>query len=131
MQIGKPEKNSRASREHWKNLEDLRKNFAAKNDRRLGLALLGAEIAFRCRWSYEEVDFNSPATENAFREVERLTSAQIGEILRRGSPLSLSFLPPAMRQEALSRIRNRRALSFENAGVWKYLARTLFRKVVP
>lgn len=121
MQIGVHNKRRQASREHWGNLERLRANYAARRDVRLGLALVGAEMAFHEKWDAGVLDYGSPILKSYFDKVAAATPAQVDRALRARSLRSFSFLPAGKRGKVLSQLVSRNFISPSNLGVWKAL----------
>lgn len=127
MQIGVREKRTHASREHWSNLEHLWANYESSRDLRLGMALLGAELALRGKCDERVLDYASPALRALFSPYESADPGQVDRALRANSLRAFSFLPLASRGKVLSRFVSPRLWHPANAGAWKALARECLR----
>jgi hypothetical protein len=127
MQIGVHNKRRQASREHWGNLERLRANYAARKDVRLGLALVGAEMAFHEKWGAGVLDYGSPILKSYFDKVSAATPAQVDWALRARALRSFSFLPPPSRHQVLERMVSPHLWHPSNCGVWRTLVGKVLR----
>lgn len=106
MQLGKKNKNYGASCEHWNNIEQTKENYSNKNDKRLAFAVLGAEIAFKKRFSYKEVDFENPTLVKTFNKHKNKSFAEIKRFINRFRLSSYTFLPSKLRQDMLFRFQS-------------------------
>ncbi len=126
LQFGKPDKQYMPACEHWENIEKTRQQFHKTNDIRLGIAVLGAEIAFRKKFTHQEVDFNKPEIHLLFAKYKNYSVRQIANEISRFSFSSFSFLPKIIRRDVLFKIQSRKILAIENVEVLKYLIRMMY-----
>lgn len=100
MQIGVSETNLDARNIHWNNLQRTRLHYQQTKNPQLGYAILGAEIAFKHKFTYREVDYNNPRLHQYFDQVQKISLQKIERAVRRYTYCSL--LPPPLRLAAIS-----------------------------
>ena len=89
------------SRHHWENLERTRRNFLLKQDRRLGFAVLGAEMTFKEEILPCHLSYSNPYLRGLFNGYETLDSGQLKGEIRKISLKTFGFLPEQLRQKIL------------------------------
>jgi len=85
-------------REHWDNIEATERHFERSGDRRLGLAILGAELVFSGRFAAEHISYNQPKTNEIFLKYSDLSAAAIKKEIRWMKLRSGGWLPAHMRR---------------------------------
>lgn len=77
MQIGIVHKSLKGRSVHWDNILRMRAHFDKNRDKRLGYAVLGAAIAFKHKFTYQQVDYVNPLLNQHFSAVESLSLTSI------------------------------------------------------
>lgn len=129
MQFQKVSKNYNASCEHWNNYTKTRENYFFSKDKKLGIAICGAEIAFRQKFTSIEIDFKNSTLLKEFKKIENLTEREINNIVNGFSFSSFSFLPSKWRQDVLFRVKSKCIFSISNILVLRYLLKMLYYTV--
>ncbi|MEM6843543.1 MAG: hypothetical protein AAF632_15045 [Bacteroidota bacterium] len=106
MQIGDSPKNLSARNIHWENLLRTKAHYRKTKDLRLGYAVLGAEIAFKYRFSHQQVDFNNLQLQQSFDRIKALSLHQITYMLRRHT--RFRWLPSPLRLAIISLLSERK-----------------------
>jgi len=78
---------------HWNIFQKMNDHFLRKQDKRLGLAVLGAEVAFRGGILPKHIDYSNPYLKDIFKNYESLSIHQIKNTIKRLRILRLGFLP--------------------------------------
>lgn len=99
IQPGRWPKNRSHVRFHWKNIQQTRDHFRRTGDRRLGYAVLGAEVGLREDITPEHISYSEPYLRRRFDAFENLDAEALRATVRSMSPLSL--LPSPVRRRAL------------------------------
>lgn len=86
---------------HWGNIRLTWKHFLRISDVRLGLAVLGGELALRGEFLTEHLDYSNPFALEAFRQYEGCSAEQLQRMVRRLRWSNLGFLPSRARREAM------------------------------
>jgi hypothetical protein len=89
------------SRYHSENLERTRRNFLLKKDRRLGFAVLGAEMTFKEEILPCHLSYSNSYLRRLFNGYEALDSGQLKGEIRKVSLKTFGFLPDQLRQRIL------------------------------
>ena len=103
IQPGRTPINEKGSIEHWDTISRMRNKFTATGDQRIGLALLGAELAFAGDVKPADMDYGSVAFRGLFDGYAAWESPAMSARLRRMSTLRLGFLPPETQRRVLIR----------------------------
>ena len=85
-------------REHCDNITETARHFERSGDRRLGLAVLGAELAFTGCFDAEHVSYNHPETRQVFSRYGDLGVGELAKEIRRLRWRSGGWLPSNMRR---------------------------------
>jgi hypothetical protein len=101
---------------HWDNLKRTVQNFSRTGDRRIGLAVLGAELVFRGGIQPHHLDYSDPHLRKLFKRYENLDADQLQEKIKRVTRGSFGFLPTALRWRALVQAARCRFLLSGNCG---------------
>jgi hypothetical protein len=89
---------------HWYNIESTRQNFFRTRDRRIGFAILGAELAFRGSIWPHHLDYTNPFLEKLYKPYEGLDILQLEQEIRKVTFFNLGFLPGTLRRRVLLRV---------------------------
>jgi hypothetical protein len=92
-----------AQRIYWyaSMIEQIRKNFVKRRDRRLVLALLGAELGLRGAFSVDHLSHQSELPKRVLQATEHRDDADLERIVRRLQREAWGFLPAPLRMCAL------------------------------
>jgi len=126
MQFGKTDKKYMPSCEHWENYETLKLNYKNNPDIRLAYAILGAEIAFRKKFTNTEIDFNNQFVHALFDKYSVYNIERLNNEIKKINIHSFSFLPSKLRQDVLYRIQSTKLLSFKNLAVYGYIFKMIY-----
>jgi hypothetical protein len=110
IQPGQPEFLKEDSLYHWDNLKRTERNFSRTRDRRIALALLGAELALRGGIQADHLDYSDPYLRNLFKHYESLEAEQLERKIKGLARGSFGFLPNSLRWKVLvktARFRSR------------------------
>ena len=107
LQAGRNSVMKEYSRSHWENLERTRRNFLLKKDRRLGFAVLGAEMTFREEILPCHLSYANPYLRQLFNGYEALDSRQLKREIRKISLKTFAFLPDQLRRKILRKWHRR------------------------
>ena len=111
MQLDKPPERRIPQKTHWNNFERVWWNFQNQRDRRLGLAVLAAELVFKGLFKTEHLNYSEPYAFQVFREYESHDVQQIEAEIRRLWFSNWGFLPSKWRREVLCYLRGGHPLS--------------------
>ncbi len=125
MQFGKKEKNYGASCEHWNNYIQTLLHYRRTRDNRLAYAVLGAEMAFRRRFSAEEINYSNPRLNKCFERYRKMPEKEIFKDINRLNFRTYNYLPGKWRQDMLFRVRSRHFLAPANFNVLVYLLKMI------
>lgn len=84
---------------HWENIEKTKQNYFNKRELSYGFATLGAEVALRNNFTYEQADFNDEILLNHFSESNSFGLKQIDGYLHKIHIPSFTFLHPNLRRD--------------------------------
>jgi len=101
VQPGRIKVNKVQSRAHWNIVERTRQNFLRTGDRRIGLAVLGAELALKGDIYPCHVSYSNPLLEKLFEQYESLDGSELEHEIARVSMKNFAFLPSALRRRFL------------------------------
>ena len=102
--------NEKASREHWRTLESARKKFAGTSDTRVGLAVLGAELAWLGDIDSSHIDYTDSRLKSLFERYKGLNADRIRKAVCRVSRRRFGFMSSEARYRFLIRLYRYRAL---------------------
>jgi hypothetical protein len=97
------------TRYHWNNLERTREHFLETRDKRIGFAVLGAELTFGGGIHPAHLDYSDSYLRNLFDRYQHLDAAGLKQIIKRVSLSRFGFLPSATRLKVLTRVFRWRA----------------------
>lgn len=93
---------------HWNNLERVGRNFSKTLDRRVGFAVLGAELTFRGRINTEHLDYENPFLHALFSKYSELNSTELKSAIRKIANTTYGWMPGPLRLKLLTnRLANR------------------------
>jgi len=92
IQPGHATINRVAGRDHWETLECTRAKFARTGDQRIGLAVLGAELALRGGLDPKRVDYGDAISKALFDRYSALDAGRLRRAIRRLVWSRLGFL---------------------------------------
>ncbi|MFC2046004.1 hypothetical protein ACFLTC_00590 [Chloroflexota bacterium] len=104
IQPGRPQLDQAYSTFQWSYLQKTRRNFRRTKDRRIGLAVLAAELAFAGKIRPGHYDYSHPFLETLFQRYAHLDASQLERKIRRLSLSSFGFLPSGLRRGMLVRV---------------------------
>ncbi len=81
MQVGAANKRVEPRNIHWDNFLRTRAHFKRNDDIRLGYAVLGAEIAFKQRFTYRQVDYGDRLLQQHFSAVKNLSLPEVKQTI--------------------------------------------------
>lgn len=99
LQPGRWPKNESHVQFHWRNIQETRDHFRRTGDRRLGLAVLGAEVGIREDVRPRHISYDNPYLRRRFETFEDLNAGSIHAKIRRVAPYG--FLPDRLRRPVL------------------------------
>ena len=100
MQVGIQDKNINARNIHWDNIQRTKLNYYRTKKTQLGYAVLGAEIAFKYQFTYEQVDYNNLKLIEYFDKVKSFSPQQMQHTVRHYTIFRM--LPPPFRLTLIS-----------------------------
>jgi hypothetical protein len=86
---------------HWNIIQKTWENFERNGDKRLGLAVLGAELAFRGLFVIENLDYSDSFIKTMLKKYENYDSKSIAREIQRKRIFNWGFLPHNWRREIL------------------------------
>lgn len=95
---------------HWDNLKRMKRNFSHTRDRRIGCAILGAELVFRGGIRPGHLDYSNPYLSRLFKQYEGCDVAQLEQKIKRVGRGSYNFLPNSLRWKILVKTARFRSL---------------------
>lgn len=111
MQNGVAHKRANPRNIHWNNLVRTRAHFDRTQDIRLGYAVLGAEIAFKHQFNYQQADYDDAMLQLHFKKVASLPLPEVKQAIRENtifkklpSPLRLVFISLRSEQKPIVQI---------------------------
>jgi hypothetical protein len=101
IQPGRWPKDASHVRFHWRNIQETRDHFQRTGDRRLGFAVLGAELALREDFRPEHVNYNNPHLQRQFQTFafNDLDAEALRAEIERQAPYA--FVPDRLRRPLL------------------------------
>lgn len=105
MQLGADSKKLAPAISHWRNIVRTREHFMRNPDNRLGMVLVGAETAFRNRFSFHQVDFDNADLLKWFRISEHLSVNEMERFLHKKSLRAFTLFHPDIRYLLLHRVQ--------------------------
>jgi hypothetical protein len=99
IQPGRWPKDASYAQFHWRNIEETRDHFRRTGDRRLGFAVLGAELAIREDIRPEHVSYSNPHLRRRFEAFDDLDAEDLRAEVERQAPYA--FLPDRLRRPVL------------------------------
>jgi hypothetical protein len=96
---------------HWAYLERVWANFLKTGDTRIGLAVLGAELAYAGRLSKSDVDYTNPRMKTILEEYLPLDSAGLEREIRRLRARNWGMLPGDLRRRIIRALRSENVAS--------------------
>lgn len=108
IQPGRRELVESSSITHWSFLRRVDANFRVAGDVRVGLAVLGAEMAFAGRFAPPDLDYGNPRMQSVLAEYARLDAGQLARKIRQMQLLNFGYLPGSLRRKVIcQRYRSR------------------------
>ncbi len=95
------------STSHWALLTKVWQNFLKVGDRRIGLAVLGAELVYAGEFGREDQNYTQPKMKEALNQYEGMDAQALENEIRRLRTLHWGFLPDDWRRRVLRLIRGR------------------------
>jgi hypothetical protein len=92
----------------WSYLESTRRNYKATGDKRVGYAVLGAELTFGGGIQIAHYDFSNPFLESLFQQYNALTARELKREIGKLMFRNFGFLPGRLRRKVLLRVSERR-----------------------
>jgi len=92
---------------HWALLKKVWNNFLKTNDKRMGLAVLGAELVYAGEFSREEANYTHPKMIRILSKYQELAPLDIQRKIKRLRLLHWGLLPDKYRQKILRFLRGR------------------------
>lgn len=119
-QIGQKYKNMKSRNVHWSNIMRMRYQYQTKEDTRLGYAVLGSEMAFKYRFTHQQVDYGDAILNHHFTSVNNLTQDELAQTIERHTifrywPATFRFMGILLRIEHGSIFRASMATYYEVA----------------
>lgn len=93
---------------HWAGLERVWKNFTRTTDKRLGLAVLGAELVYAGKLGRKEQNYTHPAMVEALASYQTMDSRTIKQEILKLRACHGGFLPADLRRRILRELRGKR-----------------------
>jgi len=96
---------------HWSYLERVRDNFRTTGDRRIGLAVLGAELVYAGQLSRSDVDYTNARMRAVLEQYLPLDSAGLEREIRRLRARNWGMLPGDLRRRLIRTLRSENVAS--------------------
>lgn len=108
VQPGRCEIKQSSSITHWSFLRRVYNHFRATHDTRIGLAALGAEMAFTGRFTIDDLDYTSSRMRSVLSEFEEWNADQLARRIAQMRMVNFGFLPGNLRRKIIcQRYRSR------------------------
>jgi len=104
IQPGRREKQKTSSYYHWYILERTWKNFLATRDHRIGLASLGAELAYAGHFNIQDLDYSNHRMFYVLENYHDMDSDHLYQEIRKVRLKNMGILPGKLRWVILCRI---------------------------
>lgn len=101
IQPGKTEQNESTSKSHFRTMERTWEHFLRAGDVRLGLASLGAELAYQNKFTAEDLNYTNPKMNQVLERYFSMNRRRLELEIRRLRILNFSFLPSSRRRRLL------------------------------
>lgn len=101
LQPGSIEQNESSSKTHWRALEQAWEYFQNTGDLRIGLAALGAELAYRGRFTADDLDYSNPNMKKVLDKYILMDVKKLERKIRIFRFLNFSFLNSRRRRKIL------------------------------
>ena len=95
---------------HWNNLQRTERKFSHARDRRIGFAVLGAELTFKGGIQPDHLDYSDPYLRELFKDYESLDAEQLEQKIKKVARGSFGFLPNSLRWKVLVKTARFRSL---------------------
>jgi len=95
------------STSHWSLLNKVWQNFLKVGDRRIGLAVLGAELVYAGEFGREDQNYTQPKMKEVLSQYEGMDAQALEREIRRLRALHWGFLPDDWRRRTIRLIRGR------------------------
>jgi hypothetical protein len=95
------------STSHWALLNKVWQNFLKVGDRRIGLAVLGAELVYAGEFGREDQNYTQPKMKEVLSQYEGMDAQALEREIRRLRALHWGFLPDDWRRRVLRLLRGR------------------------
>jgi len=95
------------STSHWALLKKVWQNFLKVGDRRIGLAVLGAELVYAGEFGREDQNYTQPKMKEVLSQYEGMDAQALEREIRRLRALHWGFLPDDWRRRTIRLIRGR------------------------
>jgi len=86
---------------HWNSLNQIRSNFRRKKEVRLGLAVLGAELAYAGGFTIADLDYTNPRMSDILKNYMSWDAVQVELKIKKLRWLNWGFLPNKIRRKIL------------------------------
>lgn len=101
IQHGNTEQNESTSKSHFRTMERTWEHFLRAGDVRLGLASLGAELAYQNKFTAEDLNYSNPKMNQVLERYFSMNRRRLELEIRRLRILNFSFLPSSRRRRLL------------------------------
>lgn len=95
------------STSHWAMLQKVWKNFLRIGDRRIGIAVLGAELVYAGKFGREDQNYTNPNMDQVLQKYQDMSSHEIKREVQRLRFLHWGFFPKDWRRKVIRQIRGR------------------------
>ncbi len=92
---------------HWSMLQKVWQNFLNTGDRRLGLAVLGAELVYAGKFNRDDQNYTQPAMELVLSAYQEMTSNEIKAEIQKLRFWHWGFLPNSWRRKIIRQLKGR------------------------
>ena len=82
MQIGSRQKSIRGRDVHWDNIQKMKNHYRRTKDRRVGYAVLGSEMAFNYKYTYQRLDYSDSILNQQFDMIKDLSVDELEELIQ-------------------------------------------------
>lgn len=95
------------STSHWKMLEKVWENFLRTGDKRIGLAVLGAELVYVGRFARKDQNYNNPKMASILLKYQDMSAWQIKARVNTLRLINWGLLPSKWRQKVIRIVRGK------------------------
>lgn len=94
---------------HWAHLQKVWRQFLVRKDKRLGLAVLGAELVYAGVFNRADQNYTNPKLEKMLRVFEKLDARKLEKQIEKLRFSHWGFLPSELRRKKLQKTRGKQA----------------------